>query len=161
MNMRSFVVVSGSVVAACFAAANYTACVFIGSGGAGGDTGSGGHGGAVQTSASSNSSSSSSKGAGGTGGSTGSSMDGGMCDPNYKCAEAIAPGSDPTKLCAGSNSAMLYDTYYMCSCQGKCMSQCAANYCKGMVMDPLCDICTQDTSPTGCGIEKQACSGDS
>jgi hypothetical protein len=82
------------------------------------------------------------------------------CDANYKCAEAITPpNGDPTKLCDGTVSAMLYDALSKCTCMGACAQDCGASACVQKPADAVCDTCIHDTA-AGCGKEFNECSND-
>lgn len=93
-------------------------------------------------------------GGGGNGGSGGSTA----CDPDYTCAEAIAPLSgNPAQLCEGP-AKMLFTALSACTCMGACAADCADSSCKGNDPSTACKICLSNTA-TGCGKEFNACTG--
>jgi len=147
MNMRTFAVVLGALTAACCATANFMGCIVTDTGGVGG-TGTGGTG-TGGTTVSSSSPASSTSGM--------SSSSGTMCDMNLKCSGAITAGGDPTMLCAGMPSEMLYKAYHDCVC-AKCTADCMSTVCAMTYMpaDATCSTCV-----TGmCKMEADMCAND-
>ena len=120
-------------------------------------TGTGGAGGSGGVRGSSTSTSSSGNtGSGGSSSGMESSSSGMICGSVYKCADAIAPGGDPAKLC--TDSLTLYVALVKCTCMGACMTKCASSFCAMKPVDAMCDTCIHD--PAGCGKEWQSCNND-
>lgn len=154
MNQRSLTVTLGAL-----AAFTLGACTV------GTTTSSSGTGGA--TSATTGSDATASGGTGGSGGdatttatttTTGTSTGTAMCDPMYKCVDAIAPGSgDPALLCDGP-ARMKLDALAACTCSGNCAATCKDNACMQQDPSPECKACLS-TPDTGCKKEFDDCVG--
>jgi hypothetical protein len=76
----------------------------------------------------------------------------------YTCAEAVAPGGVPAKLCGGSKEAMFYDGLVSCGCVSACKDACALDACAGLGAGVACLACLSNFAH-GCGAELAACFG--
>lgn len=156
MNRRSLTVILGALAAAALGAC--TVGTTTGSAGTGGTT-------SATTGSDATTSASTSGGTGGSGGdatttstTTGTSTGTAMCDPMYKCVDAIAPGSgDPALLCDGP-ARMKLDALAACTCSGNCAATCKDNACTQHDPSPECKACLS-TPDTGCKKEFDDCVG--
>ena len=74
----------------------------------------------------------------------------------YTCAEAVAPGGEPAKLCGESKEAMFYDGLVWCGCVSACRDACALDACAGMEAGGACLACLSNFA-NGCEAELSAC----
>ncbi len=152
MNQRSLTVTLGALAA--FTLGACTVGTTTSSSGTGGAT-------SATTGSDATASATTSGGTGGSGGdatTTGTSTGTAMCDPMYKCVDAIAPGSgDPALLCDGP-ARMKLDALAACTCSGNCAATCKDNACTQQDPSPECKACLS-TPDTGCKKEFDDCVG--
>lgn len=154
MNRRCLSAILGSFAAFALAACTVTT------------SGSSGTGGTTSATTSGDATTSTTGGTGGAGGdattttttttATGTSTGTAMCDPTYKCVQAIAQGSgDPAELCAGP-ALDRFNALADCTCNGNCAATCKDNACAQQDPSAECKACLS-TADTGCKKEFDSC----